>query len=55
MAYRISATTEPDRVLLELIRDLAHERRQSVSRTIREAFLGKLYGGRDHWPKEFTK
>ena len=53
VAYRIAATTETDRQLLQQIRDLAWAERQDVSHVIREAFLGRLYGPKSKWPKEW--
>ena len=55
VAYRIAATTETDRQLLQQIRDLAWAERQDVSHVIREAFLGRLYGPKSKWPKEWKK
>lgn len=53
MAYRITATTEKDKALLEDIRTLAWTQRMDVSQVMREAFLAKLYGAKKLWPKEF--
>lgn len=53
VAYRITATTERDRKLLDEIRDLAWRQRTEVSQVMREAFLHKLYGTTEHWPEEY--
>lgn len=42
MAYNISATTESDKELLQLVRDLAWRERKDVSEVIREAFRDRL-------------
>ena len=44
MAYRITATTETDKELLDDIRDLAWRQRCDISQIIREAFQVKLHG-----------
>lgn len=42
MAYRITATTDADRELLDRIRELAWKSRQPVSEVIRQAFQVSL-------------
>lgn len=51
MAYRIAATTDRDRELLDTLRDLAWRERIDVSQLIRESFLRTIYGGQAHWPE----
>jgi len=53
MAYRITATTEKDTVLLIAMRELAWQQRREVSQVIREAFLTKLYGAQKNWPEDY--
>lgn len=55
MAYRISATTEKDKQLLDAIREMAWQQRIDVSQLMREAFLQKVYGARKNWPEEWQK
>lgn len=42
MAYRITGTTDEDTELLNLIRNLAWQKRLSVSQVIRDAFTQHL-------------
>ena len=44
MAYKITATTDTDKELLEAVRTLAWQRRVNVSEIIREAFSWVLEG-----------
>jgi hypothetical protein len=54
MAYRISATTEKDKELLDALRTAAWRSRIDVSQLIRESFLRTLYGAQKHWPEGFA-
>jgi hypothetical protein len=44
MAYRITATTDSDKTLLDMIRDIAWKERKDVSEVMREAFLIRKWG-----------
>ena len=44
VAFRISATTESDKTLLVMIRDIAWRERKDVSEVVREAFLTRKWG-----------
>lgn len=47
MAYRISATTDTDKDLLDSIRTLAWKERRDISDVIRSAFQKELIEGQD--------
>ena len=42
MAYRINATTEADKTLLDRMKDLAWREHKGVSQVLREAFEARL-------------